>query len=137
MLKAKDKLERGEFQFLTKGCVAASKWQDNKPVSVLSSAHNPKEVRTVSRKNKGGSKSQVLRPVVVAKYNEVMGGVDRFDQRRERYAIGRRSLKWWHRLFYFFCRFGNHKCIPIMETEQLTFCLHLAQQLIAGFTSRK
>ena len=29
-----------------------------------------------------------------------MGGVDHFDQRRERYAIGRRSLKWWHRLFY-------------------------------------
>jgi hypothetical protein len=101
MLKAKDKLERGEFQFLTKGCFAATKWQDNKPVLVLSSAHNPKEVTTVSRKNKGGSKSQVFCPVLVAKYNEVMGGVGRFDQRCECYATGRRSLKWWHMLFCF------------------------------------
>ncbi|GFX83570.1 hypothetical protein TNCV_325191 [Trichonephila clavipes] len=29
-----------------------------------------------------------------------MGGVDRFDQRKERYPI-RRSLKWWHRILFF------------------------------------
>lgn len=38
---------------------------------------------------------------MVKVYNNIMGGVDSFDQFRERYAIGRRSVKWWHRNFYF------------------------------------
>ncbi|GFW30319.1 hypothetical protein TNCV_3850901 [Trichonephila clavipes] len=33
-------------------------------------------------------------PKVVDVHNDVKGGVDRFDQRKERYQISR-SLKWW------------------------------------------
>jgi len=64
-----------------------------------------------------------------------MGGADLFDQRRERYAIGRRSLKWWHRLLYFLidlaivnsfimwnCNSGGHR-------NQLSFRLFLVRQL--------
>lgn len=35
-LKTKDRLDRGEFMFCTKSCVVAIKWQDNKPVTLLS-----------------------------------------------------------------------------------------------------
>jgi hypothetical protein len=42
ILKRKDRMQRGEFMFRTKECVAAIKWQDNKPVAVLSTYHSPK-----------------------------------------------------------------------------------------------
>lgn len=35
-------------------------------------------------------------PLAIPEYNKIMGGVDRFDQLRER----RRSVKWWHRIMY-------------------------------------
>jgi hypothetical protein len=101
ILKRNDRMQRREFMFQTKGCVAAIKWQDKKPVTVLSKHHNPKQVTSVKRKNRDGTSSIIPCPTAVAEYNSIMGGVDRFDQRRERYAIGRRSLKWWHRLLYF------------------------------------
>jgi hypothetical protein len=44
ILKIKDQMEHREFMFCTKRCVAAVKWQDNKPVMVLFMYHSPKEV---------------------------------------------------------------------------------------------
>ena len=41
IVKRNDRIQRGEFVFRTEGCVAAIKWQDNKPVTVLSTYHNP------------------------------------------------------------------------------------------------
>jgi hypothetical protein len=101
MLKTKEKLSRGEFMFSVKGAVAATKWQDSKPVTIISTAANPKTTKLISRKNKDGSKSEVYRPEAVEIYNSIMGGVDRFDQKKERYEVGRRSTKWWHRIFYY------------------------------------
>jgi len=101
ILKRNDRMHRGEFMFRTKGCVAAIKWQGNKPVTVLSTYRSPKQVTSVKRKNKDGTSSIVLCPATVADYNSIMGGVDRLDRRRERYAVGRHSVKGWHRLLYF------------------------------------
>jgi len=70
-----------EFMFWTKECVAAIKWQDNKPVTVLSTYHNPKQVTSVKQKNRDGTSSIIPCPAAVAEYNSIMGGVDRFDQR--------------------------------------------------------
>lgn len=38
--------------------------------------------------------------VAVLFYNKNMGAVDKFDQLKVRYSIGRRSRKWSHRMFY-------------------------------------
>jgi hypothetical protein len=86
MLKTKEKLSRGEFMFSVKGAVAATKWQDSKPVTIISTAANPKTTKLISRKNKDGSKSKVYCPEAVEIYNSIMG---------------RRSTKWWHRIFYY------------------------------------
>jgi hypothetical protein len=40
ILKRKDRMQRGEFMFRTKGFVAATKWQHNKPVTVLPTYQN-------------------------------------------------------------------------------------------------
>jgi hypothetical protein len=133
ILKRKDRMQRGEFMLRTKVCMAAIKWQNNIPVAVLSTYHNPKQVPSVKWKNRNGTSSIVPCPAAVAEYNAIMGGVDRFDQRRERYAIGRRSLKWWHRLLYFLIdlaivnSFIMWNCNNGGQRDQLSF-----RQLTAG-----
>ena len=62
ILKRNEWLQRGQFMFRTKGCVAATKWQDNKPVTVLSTYHNPKQVISVKRKKRDGTSSFFLAP---------------------------------------------------------------------------
>lgn len=65
----KSKLRRGHYEFKTKGHVAATKWMDSKPVSMLSTAHNPFSTA------KNVSKVSVSCPEVVSDYNRNMGGV--------------------------------------------------------------
>ncbi|XP_047103465.1 piggyBac transposable element-derived protein 4-like [Schistocerca piceifrons] len=142
MLEKNSKLSRGEFEFAVRSCVAAVKWQDSKPVRILSNYHNPKHVTTVLRRNKDGSRSEVFCPLAVAEHNKIMGGVDRFDQLPERYAVGSRSRKWWHRLFFFLVDLAvvnSYVMWKLQKTEadQLTVRLHLARQLFSGFSSRK
>lgn len=142
MLKMNDKLQRGEFMFSVKGPVAAVKWQDSKPVTVLSTATSPKDTTSVTRKNKNGTKTIVSCPTAIQMYNALMGGVDLFDQLRERYAVGRRSLKWWHRIFYFLLDLAVVNSFIMMkrvkgDLDQMSFRIRLARQLISGYTSKK
>lgn len=55
---------------------------------------------TVKRRERKGQEIHVQCPTVVRDYNTFMGGVDHADQLRSAYGIGRRSKKWWHRLFW-------------------------------------
>jgi hypothetical protein len=38
--------------------------------------------------------------MVAKDYNKHMGGVDKHDMLRQIYGINRKSLKWWHRIFF-------------------------------------
>lgn len=144
MMKKKSKMQRGEFMFQTKGCISAVKWMDNKEVTVLSTGHDPKEVCSVFRRAKDGTRNSVMCPLPVAHYNKIMGGVDRFDQLRERYAIGRRSAKWWHRILYWLIdlaivnAFIMYKISRRQEStvDQLTFRLQLARQLTSCYSNK-
>lgn len=98
-LLTNNSLARGESVTSIKGNITAIKWMDNKQVSFMSNYHDPSILEKTSRKNKDGSKSIIDCPSVVIDYNTKMMGVDLFDQLRERYAIGRRSRKWWYRIF--------------------------------------
>lgn len=129
--------------FRTKNYVSAVKWMDNKPVHFLSNFLSPKETTTIDRKKRDGSKEKVSCPQVVEMYNKIMGGVDRFDQLLERYSIGRRANKWWHRIFYYLLDMAIVNAYILMKInkrskiDQLTFRLNLARQLISGYSSRK
>jgi hypothetical protein len=79
---SREKMQRGEFMFRTKGCVAPIKWQDKKPVKVLPMQHNPIEVTWVKWKNREGT-SIFSCLTAIAEYNAIMGGVNCFDQRQE------------------------------------------------------
>lgn len=136
-------MKRGEFMFETKGKLSAVKWMDSKCVYVLSNFFCPMDTTTVLRRNKTGEREAVYCPIVIAEYNKIMGGVDKFDQLLERYAIGRRSTKWWHRILYYLVDMAIVNSFILMNTtrkvtgDQLTFRINLARQLINGFTSKK
>lgn len=74
---------------------------DSKVVTLLSSTFNPQTTTTVKRTQKSGKRVEVTCPAAVAAYNKIMGGVDRFDQRKQTYYIGKRSKRWCHRILYF------------------------------------
>jgi hypothetical protein len=77
------RMEHTEFMFCTEGCVAAVEWQDNKPVTVLSTYHIPKLVSCMIQKNKDGTSSVTPCPATGAEHNAIMRGVDSLDQRRD------------------------------------------------------
>ena len=144
MMKEKEKLSRGEFTYRTKGNIAAIKWMDNKPVTMLTSSSSPRTVERILRRNRDGTRTEISCPKAVATYNRIMGGVDKFDQLRERYAIGRRSVKWWHRIFYYLIDLAIVNAFVMSKLskrtgshDQLTFRIRLARQLIGNFSNRK
>lgn len=93
-------LDRGEADYrVSKDGLALFKWQDNKPVLVLSNFHGT-ELSSVHRTQKDGSKLELPCPLAVRDYNQNMGGVDKADMLCAVRGLNRKSKKWWHRLFF-------------------------------------
>ena len=70
-------------------------WKDKgKPTLMISSVH-PASMTCVD----GLGRSKVKR-LVVHKYNQSMGGVDKADQFGVYYSFDRKSVKWWHKLMF-------------------------------------
>ena len=97
----------------------------------------------MNRKQRDGTIIQVPSVPAAISYNKNMGGVDLNDQRRNYYAVGRKSRKWWRYLLWFLVDVSivnGH----ILETEaqnhrsrpQLQFRVELAKTLIGEFSSR-
>jgi len=55
---------------------------------------------TVRRRSGGSCEEVVEIPEIINDYNCFMSGVDVVDQHLVYYAIGRKGLKWWRRVFY-------------------------------------
>lgn len=143
IFKEKSNLKRGEFIYKTKGNIVAVKWMDNKPVHFLT---NCLRGTAVKRQNKDRSRVEIPCTNLVKQYNKYMGGVDKFDQFLERYAIGRRSTKWGHRIIYYlvymtifnsYVQMNINKINQNIYGDQFSFRINLARQLIQVFTSRK
>ena len=99
-LKADKELTRGEFDHrVSDNGLIVYKWKDNKAVHLISNFHGTERV-TISRKQKDGSKLEIECPKVVKDYNKRMGGVDKADMLCAIYGVGRKSKKWWHRIFF-------------------------------------
>ncbi|KAG5892620.1 hypothetical protein JTB14_019709 [Gonioctena quinquepunctata] len=65
MMKGKVSMNRGELQFKSKGVISAVKWQDSGSVTFLTTAVSSREITTVEKTNKDGSRSDVFCPKVV------------------------------------------------------------------------
>ena len=87
----------------------------------------------------------VQKPAVVDLYNRSMGGVDRVDQLREYYSVGRSCYKWYRYIFWYLidvsicnafvlCNY-NRLSQGLGKVRQLKFRTSLAKQLIGGFST--
>ncbi|XP_059162842.1 piggyBac transposable element-derived protein 4-like [Physella acuta] len=74
-------------------------WRDKRAISMLSTNASP-VWNTASRRTKDGAADKQI-PQAVLVYNANMGGVDRHDQLRSYYPIGRKSHKWWRCCLWF------------------------------------
>ncbi|KAH8026418.1 hypothetical protein HPB51_020402 [Rhipicephalus microplus] len=100
-IKRDNKLQKVQDIWWTKGSITAYQWRDTKNVHVLSNFHPPSDTEDVVRKLSNDSSISVQCPKAVSDYNNWMGGVDKFDQRRNAYPVDRRCKKSWYRIFYF------------------------------------
>ncbi|GFT86794.1 piggyBac transposable element-derived protein 4 [Trichonephila clavipes] len=113
-----------------------------KLIPACATTHNP-EIMTSTNRTKKDCTKDVPYPKAVAVYNDVMGEVDSFDQRKERNQVTG-SVKLWHRIFYFFIDLAIINSFILWQMNKrnrsldfLTFCIALARQLIDGYSSRK
>lgn len=136
-------LRKGESKFYRRGNLVASVWKDTKLVCFLSTESNPVGDETVNRRQRDGTIVQVPTVPSAISYNKNMGGVDLSDQKRNYYAVGRKTRKWWRYLLWFFID-SSIVNAHILETEaqnhrsrsQMQFRVELAKMLVGEFSSR-
>lgn len=101
----------------------------------------------VDRRNQDGSKTAVSCPPLLPDYQQYMRGVDRGDQLIGFYNVGRRSKKWWKRIFAYIieCSLLNayilerhvkpieHQLRGQKKRDFLRFRIEVAEELIGTF----
>ena len=73
--------------------------KDTKHVSFLSNVHSSHGNCTISRKLRRGESAILPCPPCAVDYNKNMGAADWHDQLVRNYAIDRKSMRWWVRMF--------------------------------------
>jgi len=127
------------------GNVSVCVWQDTRPVTFMSSGHNPDHTKPVSRKRVDGSIIHVDCLVCIVDYNMYMGGVDRGDQLRKYYHVHVKSRKYYKYIFWFVFEvcvlnsfiLSHYSPCNLPISSYLSFRLHLARELIGDYCSRK
>ena len=89
---------RGTSIFRQYGLITAVRWFDNKDVYALSTYEV--DVLTSVRRRHEGETTQICCPNIISSYNSSMGGVDLTDHYMSYYSVGRKTMKWWHRVFW-------------------------------------
>ena len=143
LARQKTQLAKGQYKWRSKDNTAYVVWQDTKPVHVLSTAFDPTVVGNVNRTQTDGTTALVSCPEVVCQYTGRMGGVDRFDERRGRYSVSRRSRKWWMRIFFFLVDSAIANSLVLYNSvhpgnpvTMLMFRRDLFRCLVNNYTSR-
>jgi len=93
----KSSLKRGETVFMKKGDLTFVHWMDKRDVWCLSTFHANQMVPFTTRRQ---GVEAITRPKMITDYNKYMGGVDRMDQMLVYYSIGRKTIKWYKRIFW-------------------------------------
>ena len=144
------KMSRGEHKAMQDSKhphLTLTAWQDTKTVRVCSTAISPERVTHCIRRVRSVLQ-RVNQPLVLASYNKHYGGVDRFDQRRAKYRIGRFSRKSWKYLFHFYVNTAiinswllycetSTRTKPSGRYEQLDYRTELLEELIGGFSTKQ
>ena len=92
-------LQPGESLKWTNGDnVMLLKWRDKRDVFMI--ATNDAGLDVVRRVRRHNTEVDLPVPSCVKRYNSLMGGVDRLDQLRAYYSVGRAGRRWWKYIFW-------------------------------------
>ena len=137
---------QGETLRRQRGNLLFTKWHDKRDVTLLSTNCSPTapDVQVLRPKRKDGEQVYTSKPYVVSLYNDNMLGVDRSDQMRSYYPVGRSSLKWYRYIFWYLVEVSICNAFALKRElvnddrrpNFLGFRKDLARQLIAGYASR-
>jgi hypothetical protein len=145
------RLDRGNYVWRSNGPLIAMRWMDKKPVYLLSTIHPPHlgngHLPNVRRFARDGEAHIIPAPPAEVQYVTYMRGVDRADQKIQLYNTGRKSVKWWKRVFYYLIEVSINNG-HIIETKQrekygirkrsiLDFKTALGEELLDGRSVRK
>lgn len=140
---SKKKMNRSDFEYVTSRHLVLHKWMDKKLVFLLPNFHNPTSYGITQRKAKTGGTTAVKCPTSIMDYNRFMGGVDRADQRKESYALDRKSRRWWLRIFFNFMNISLSNAFVLLKTHThsnmtyLNFLSSITTSLIEEGKSKK
>ncbi len=153
LIQKATKQNAGFYDFRSNGPLLACVWIDKRSIYFLSTMHVAETAPspTVKRRKLDGTEIEVVCPPVLPDYQAYMRGVDRGDQLQTYYNVGRRSTKWWKRIFFYIveCAILNgyvldshfhnaeHNKKGRQKRNILQFRLEIANQLIGNFCSRK
>ena len=99
--KVMKKKERGEYEFYSDGTVLAVKWNDNRPVTVVTNYDSVEPLAHAERWKKADKKKGLVKqPKLIQNYNKHMGGVDLMDRFVAQYRPVIRSKKWYFPVFF-------------------------------------
>jgi hypothetical protein len=147
---------RGKYNWKSNGAVLCTSWVDKKTVNYVSTFHParlpiPLQPSMVQRTNELGTKLPVHCPPVQVDYQRYMRGVDRGDQLQTYYNLGRRSVKWWRRVFFYIVEVAvmnsyvldrnvrptDHAKVGWGKRDLYHFRLELTNLLIGGYRGAK
>ncbi len=136
---------RGKYNFRSNGPVLCSNWNDRKAVYFVSSMHRaqplPGQTSTVMRQDGTGSSLPLSCPPLLPDYIAFMRGVDRGDQLVSYYSIGRKSKKWWRKIFFYLIDVCILNALVMYSRSAFSrgmdmyhFKMELAYRLVDGFS---
>ena len=142
-------VERGYYDYRSSGPLLACVWRDKRMINFLTitdPSSEPATVRCITIQDDQVVYQLVVCPPCVPDYQQFMRGVDVGDQIMGYYQVGRRSLKWWKRAFWYlldvaylnsYIVYSHDKLTCKSRKRYLDFRIALAEALIGTFTGRK
>ena len=92
----KDVIEKGTAQYIRNGNIVSVHWRDKRDVYVMSALHGNGS-QLIERR---AAPEPIRKPDMIVEYNKYMNGVDKCDQFLNYYSVGRKSIKWWKKVFF-------------------------------------
>ena len=134
-----ESVPRGTTTFAFHNNITVVKWHDNCDMYAISTLYGNSMTR-VKRQVDGNTK-KISCPEIIEDYNTFMGGIDMADQTMCYYSLGRKTLKWWRRVFWRLHDMAITNAFVIYKTNNATslqklqtnqqFHLTLAEKLVA------
>ena len=136
--------ERGTTMFAYHDNITVVRWADNRDVYAISTLNS--DSLTKVKRQVDGEVKEIPCPEIIADYNSFMGGVDLADQAMCYYSLGRKTVKWWRRVFWrmhdhaitnaYIIYKHNNASLQKVQTN-LQFRLTLAEALTSGVVAMR